>query len=74
MEQEDIPAAGADDGIPGQMSFTRVVPASVPSLRHSSTPATPSSAANNSLPFTLVSAAGDDVSRDALVIFVSRRA
>jgi hypothetical protein len=42
------------------MSFTKNVPAAVPSLRHSSLPWTPSSAAKNSTPFIAVKKLGYD--------------
>src|ERR671932_700795 len=42
------------------MSLTRVVPAAVPSLFHSSPPCTPSSAAKNSVPFTSAMLPGDE--------------
>ena len=46
--------AGAEPADPGRMSLTSTVPASVPSLFHSSYPCTPSLAVKNSVPFTLV--------------------
>src|SRR4051812_40570662 len=42
------------------MSLTRTVPASVPSLLHSSVPWTPSSAVKYIVPFTRVSCEGDE--------------
>ena len=45
------------------MSLTRTVPASVPSLFHSSAPWSPSSAAKNSVPFTAVRLSGPYDSR-----------
>src|SRR5207244_5837863 len=42
------------------MSLTRTVPEEVPSLFHSSLPCVPSSAAKNTVPFTLVSALGEE--------------
>ena len=44
----------AEGVVPGLMSLTRTVPASVPSLFHSSLPLTPSSAEKNSVPPTAV--------------------
>ena len=49
------------------MSLTRVVPAAVPSLFHSSVPWLPSSAAKNSVPFTFVRLLGEDEALPALM-------
>ena len=46
---------------PGLMSLTMTVPASVPSLFHSSRPWVPSLAVKNSVPLTFVRALGNEL-------------
>src|SRR5215470_18458505 len=51
---------GCDDRIPGLMSWTRTLPAAVPSLRQSSEPCTPSLASKRRVPPTFKSESGFD--------------
>jgi hypothetical protein len=46
---------GYEPPLPGRMSWTRTVPAAVPSDFHSSRPLVPAAAEKNSVPLTLVS-------------------
>ena len=55
--------ARARAAAPGLMSFTSTVPASVPSLFHSSLPLLPSSAEKNSVPFTFDESVGSRAAR-----------
>src|SRR5688572_10743521 len=52
--------SGIEDGEPGHTSATRTVPAAVPSLRQSSRPNVPSSAAKYSRPPAVASDEGRD--------------
>src|SRR5262245_25444069 len=55
------------------MSLTRVVPAAVPSLRHSSRPCTPSSATKNRVPFTTSRIMGSEPLAVMLLLMSVRR-
>ena len=57
--------------VPGMMSFTKAVPAGVPSLFQSSRPFTSSSATKNSVPFTSISSMSVEAALLALVSLTS---
>src|SRR6266853_1551573 len=56
----------------GQMSFTRIVPAPVPSVLHSSRPVTPSSAENSNALFKTVKAFGEELAPGVALMSFTR--
>jgi len=63
----NLDTALAELGGPGLISFTKTVPSSVPSLFHSSSPWTPSSAAKNASPTTEAISRGDELAGPGLM-------